>query len=74
VNSVDNAVHVFIHPSLSKIGRSEALSHELYGHGYIYHKYRDRNVSAHHFKGTVDTNKILKQQIIQARKETVSYF
>ena len=37
-------------------------------------KYRDRNVSAHHLKGTVDTNKILKQQIIQARKETVSYF
>ena len=74
ITRTDPVILVFIHPSLSKIGRSEALSHELYGHGYIYHKYRDRNVSAHHFKGTVDTNKILKQQIIQARKETVSYF
>ena len=74
VNSVDNAAHVFIHPSLSEIGKAEALSHELYGHGYLYHKYRDRSVAGHQYKGSTDTNILLRQHIFRARKETVSYF
>ena len=74
VNSVDNAAHVFIHPSLSEIGKAEALSHELYGHGYLYHKYRNRTVAGHQYIGSTDTNILLRQHIFRARKETVSYF
>lgn len=73
VNSVDNAAHVFIHPSLSEIGKAEALSHELYGHGYLYHKYRNRTVAGHQYIGSTDTNILLRQHIFRARKETVSY-
>ena len=35
VNSTTKDVHIYIHPSLSPIGKAEALSHELYGHGYL---------------------------------------
>lgn len=74
VNSVDNSVHTYIHPSLSNTGKAEALSHELFGHGWLYNRYRDRNVSRHDFRGTnVDHNFLLRTRIRNARIETVNY-
>ena len=75
VNSLDNSAHIYIAPSLSTIGRAEALSHELYGHGYLYDKYRDRNKSKHDNRNTmIEYNDELRNHILRARKETVSYF
>ena len=75
VNSLDKAAYTFIHPSLSKIGKAEALSHELYGHGILYNRYRDRNLSRHDYRGTnTDHNNMLRALIRRARMETVSYF
>ena len=74
VNSPDGEAHVYIHPSLSKIGKAEALSHELYGHGMLFHQYRDRKVSRHDYRGTnIDHNELLRAHIKKARMETVKY-
>ena len=72
-NSIDNNVHIYVRPSLSEVGQAEALSHELYGHGFLYHIYRDRDISRHHFSktGSEETNLLLRQHIIGARKETI---
>ncbi len=54
---------------------SEALSHELYGHGSLYNQYRDRRVSGHEYRNTSrDHNILLRNNIKRARMETVSYF
>lgn len=75
VNSLDNSAHIYIDPSLSTIGKAEALSHELYGHGYLYDIYRDRIIAGHdNRKTTIEYNLLLKNNILNARKETVSYF
>ena len=75
VNSTTKDVHIYIHPSLSPIGKAEALSHELYGHGYLYMQYRDRGISGHDFRGSAyEHNTLLRKAIKRARMETVSYF
>ena len=75
VNSPTHDAHTYIHPSLSPIGKAEALSHELYGHGSLYNQYRDRRVSGHDYRNTSrDHNNILRNNIKRARMETVSYF
>ena len=73
VNSPDVAAYIYIHPSLSQTGKAEALSHELYGHGYLYNEYRDRSISGHHVVNMTEQNQLLKQHVINARKETLSY-
>ena len=73
-NSIDKDAYIYVHPSLSTIGRAEALSHELYGHGYLYNMYRDRNISRHDFVGGKDRNIRIRQCIKRTRMETVSYF
>lgn len=75
VNSPNKDAHTYIHPSLSPIGKAEALSHELYGHGSLYNQYRDRRVSGHDYRNTSrDHNILLRNNIKRARMETVSYF
>lgn len=75
VNSPNQNVHIYIHPSLSPIGQAEALSHELYGHGFMYDQYRDRSMSGHDYRNTSrDHNDLLRSHIRRARMETVSYF
>ena len=75
VNSCDKAAHIYIHPSLSKLGKAEALSHELYGHGYLFNQYRDRNISKHDYRNTkIEHNMLLRERIKKARMETVSHF
>lgn len=74
VNSPDNSVHIYIDPSLSTLGKAEVLSHELYGHAFLYHKYRNRNKSKHDVVESVELNWELKTHILRARRETVSYF
>ena len=75
VNSPNQDAHIYIHPSLSPLGQAEALSHELYGHGFLYNQYRDRRVSGHDYRKTSrDHNDLLRNNIKRARMETVSYF
>lgn len=75
VNSPNQDIHTYIHPSLSPIGQAEALSHELYGHGLLYNQYRNRSVSGHDYRNTSrDHNELLRSYIRRARMETVTYF
>ena len=75
INSVDRQVHVFVHPSLSEIGMAEAISHEFFGHGYMFFLTKDRNKSAHDTRGTsVEFNTELKNMILRSRRETINYF
>ncbi|MGN0225489.1 MAG: hypothetical protein ACI4A7_05355 [Prevotella sp.] len=64
----------YIHPSLSPIGKSEALSHELYGHGLLYNQYRSRSLSGHDYIKSRDNNDLLRSYIRRTRMETISYF
>ena len=74
VNSPNQDVHTYIHPSLSPIGKAEALSHELYGHGLLYNQYRSRSVSGHDYIKSRDINDLLRSYIRRTRMETISYF
>lgn len=74
VNSPDESAYVYIHPSLSVTGKAEAISHELYGHGYLYHRYRNRNITKHKYYNSIDQNKLLRKHILKSRRETVSYY
>lgn len=75
INSLDNSAYIYIHPSLSPMGKAEAISHELYGHGLLYHQFRNRKISRHIYNGTrEDHNILLRQYIRRTRMETVSYF
>lgn len=75
VNSPNQDVHTYIHPSLSPLGKAEAVSHELYGHGSLYNQYRNRRISGHDFQNTSrDHNNLLRNYIRRVRMETVSYF
>ena len=68
-----SSIHININPSLSPIGAAETFSHEGYGHAFIYvQSGGDRSKAIHHFEGNRDTNSLLVNLSISARKETVS--
>ena len=71
-NSPDNSVKITINKGLSKEGRAQILSHEAYGHAYLYSKGEDyvhRVISAS--EGLKETNVKLSEQIIRAISETI---
>ena len=72
VNSPNDNIYVIIHPSLSEVGRSEVYSHEANGHVIIYNRTRDRKASEHQPVGMTENNIVLKELILQSRKETIS--
>ena len=72
VNSPDDNVYVIIHPSLTDVGKSEVYSHEANGHVLLYHRTRDRKSSEHQPIGMTENNIVLKELILQSRKETIS--
>ena len=75
VNSTDGNINVFINSNLSFLGQLETLSHEFFGHAYIYDKMRNRGMSAHHFGfGGYEANRFLGNEIIRARKESVFHY
>ena len=74
VNSPDENVYIYIHPKLSKSGAAEAFSHEAYGHAYIYQTTRDREKAAHQVIGLKESNLLLLNNVIEARKETINNF
>ena len=71
-NSPDNSIYVYVYSGseLSSMGKAEYLSHELYGHAYLYDRYRNRKSSAHHGKKDTEQNQILRKKILSSRKET----
>jgi RHS repeat-associated protein len=68
-NSRDEAVNVVLNPSLSCEGLAETASHEILGHGLFYF------IGAHDVhdfgEGSTDNNKMLIQQIIRSKEETI---
>lgn len=73
-NSTTNAIEIYLHPSLSTIGRAESFSHEAYGHALLYLRNGyDHNGAGHYFKeGLREGNIVLKSMILQARRETIN--
>ena len=69
----NNSIHININPTLSDIGAAEVFSHEGYGHAYIYvYTNGNREKAVHHYlKGGRDSNVILTNHSIRARKETI---
>ena len=73
VNSKDGSAYIYIHPTLTETGKAEAVSHELYGHAYLYDIHRDRDIAGHDYRNTMKEHNLkLRECIIRARKETVS--
>ena len=68
-----NSIHININPSLSLVGAAETFSHEGYGHALIYIRTNgDRNKAKHHIRpGWIETNQLLIDYSIRARKETI---
>ncbi len=72
-NSPSDNMEIIINKSLSPLGAAETFSHEAYGHAVLYIlTNKSHEAASHHFKGAVDTNRILIIRIITARKETVN--
>ncbi|MDO6430221.1 RHS repeat-associated core domain-containing protein [Flavitalea sp. BT771] len=68
-NSPDNVNHVIINSGLSEEGGAQVLSHELYGHAFLFSQ---GTPFTHIFQGMKDVNKPLTTSIIEAIKETTS--
>ena len=71
-NSVDNTLHIIVNEKFTKMGKIETFAHEAYGHTQLY------LLNGHNHKGAShqsikmkETNLLLKQMIINARKEAV---
>lgn len=74
-NSPDEKIHVYVVREMKGVGRAEALSHELYGHAYVYViSGGDHALSEHSFVGCTDVNEYLDGFILTARKTTVNNF
>ena len=75
MNSVNGDTYVYVHSSLSNIGKSEVVSHELFGHAFSYCLFRDRVRAGHNFSVSGrDSNTELRNFILRSRRETVNYF
>ncbi|HOL75052.1 MAG TPA: hypothetical protein PLM87_05490 [Bacteroidales bacterium] len=71
-NSPDNSVKITINKGLSKEVRAQALSHEAYGHAYLYSKGEDYiHRAIYTSEGFKETNIKLSEQITRAISETI---
>ena len=66
--STNDNVRVFINNRLSPKGRAENLSHELYGHAFLYVTTGDVSLSTHS-PGNLETNMILRNRIANSQNE-----
>lgn len=74
-NSPDEKIYVYIVEELKGVGRSEGLSHELYGHALMYILTGGNHYeSSHKIDGCTDTNRVLRNYIFEARKTTVKNY
>jgi len=75
--SLNGNIQVGISSQLSKKGRAETFAHEFFGHAYIFATTNSHDRSLHHdVKNTYpieDGNIELKNRIIRAQNETISY-
>lgn len=72
-NSTSQNIEIYIHPSLSKTGAAEAFSHEGYGHALLYIRNGHNHEGAsHQIEGMRDTNIILVNMILDARRTTIN--
>ena len=71
-NSTNANIQIYLHSSLSKVGMAEAFSHEGYGHALLYERNGGDHLGASHKPhGLTETNIVLKNMIITARRETL---
>ena len=72
-NSPNGNIIVVVHKNLSPLGAAEMYSHEANGHALLYIlNGGDHDGASHHFEGSTDTNMILREMILESRKETIS--
>jgi len=71
--SPDNNVYVYIPKNLSILKSAEIMSHELYGHSYIY-MIMGPNKNKHIINGCTDMNKSLMNRIKRSINETNTNF
>ena len=72
-NSTSQNIEIYIHPSLSKTGAAEAFSHEGYGHALLYIRNgHNHERASHQIEGMRDTNIILVNMILDARRTTIN--
>ena len=71
-NSSSGSIEVYIHPSLSMLGAAEAFSHEGFGHALLYIRNgHDHNGASHQVERMQDTNTVLVEMILNARRDTI---
>ncbi len=72
VNSIDDSkIFIVVNKNLSDVGRAESFSHEGYGHAKIYVETEDREKSRHITNDGMETNALLREEILKVRKETI---
>lgn len=69
-------IEIYLHPSLSKVGASEAFSYEGYGHALLYIRTGGNHQRASHIFqtspfGPYDANTVLSNMIRSARRSTI---
>ena len=71
-NSTNKSIQIYLHSSLSTVGMAETFSHEGYGHALLYvNNGGNHDGASHQINGRYETNLVLKNMIISARKETL---
>ena len=78
-NSPNGNIIIIINSSLSSLGAAETFSHEGYGHSLLYIRNGGNHDGASHMSvsseiGPVDLNSVLRDMILNSRKETVYNF
>ena len=69
--SLSSNVEVYVASDLSPFGKSEILSHEFYGHAFLYTLTKNVKAAVHNIVGGRDCNTVLKNNILDSKKETV---
>jgi len=73
-NSPNNSILIIINEALSTRGRANILSHEAYGHAFLYSLGKDNSHKIKTINGNfIETNEELSNQIIRSINETEKY-
>ncbi|MCQ2095039.1 MAG: RHS repeat-associated core domain-containing protein [Bacteroidaceae bacterium] len=71
-NSPSSNMRIVVNSEMSPLGAAETFSHEAYGHGLLYLQNGHNHLGAsHQGEEGKETNLLLKQMIMNSRKETI---
>ena len=66
--SLSSNVEVYVASDLSPFGKSEILSHEFYGHAFLYTLTKNVKAAVHSIVGGRECNTVLKNNILDSKK------